>query len=46
MTTTLDKPSTAPPELSLVRLHGMRAGYLLQLEVIAVIQDRKDGAQG
>ena len=38
MTTTLDKPSTATPELSLVRLHGMRAGYLLMGVGLALVK--------
>ncbi len=38
MTTTLDKPSTASPELSLVRLHGMRAGYLLMVVGLALVK--------
>ena len=38
VTTTLDKPSTATPELSLLRLHGMRAGYLLMGVGLALVK--------
>lgn len=38
MTTTLDMPSTATPELSLARLHGMRGGYLLMVVGLALVK--------
>ncbi len=38
MTTTLDMPTTATPELSLVRLHGLRGGYLLMVVGLALVK--------
>jgi hypothetical protein len=38
VTTTLDAHTTAAPELSLVRLHAMRGGYLLMVVGLALVK--------
>lgn len=38
MTTTLDIPTTAGPDLSLARLHAMRGGYLLMGVGLALVK--------